>query len=175
MEMTAIARAIDASAVDTQLILLCGRHEQAARELRSTPHRVPMFVEGFTREVPYFMALADYFIGKPGPGCLSEALAMRLPAIVERNAWTLAHERYNADWLLEQGAGMVIGSFSGIAGAVRQLLSPDEYPRYRRAAAATRNTAVFEIPELLAGILQRRAARNSSLPRLYPAPPPPLQ
>ncbi|HTX37905.1 MAG TPA: glycosyltransferase [Bryobacteraceae bacterium] len=157
MEMVKIARSIDRSAVQTQLILLCGRHQEAARELRAMPHRIPMVVEGFTREVPYYMALADYFIGKPGPGCLSEALAMHLPAIVERNAWTLAHERYNADWLQEQGAGLVIGSFSGIAGAVRQLLSPDEYPRYRQAAAATRNTAVFEIPELLDGILHRPA------------------
>jgi UDP-N-acetylglucosamine:LPS N-acetylglucosamine transferase len=155
MEMVKIARSIDRSSVDTQLILLCGRHPEAARELRAMPHRVPMFVEGFTRDIPYYMALSDYFIGKPGPGCLSEALAMHLPAIVERNAWTLAHERYNADWLLEQGAGLVIGSFSGIAGAVRQLLSPDEYPRYRACAAATRNTAVFEIPDLLDGILRQ--------------------
>jgi UDP-N-acetylglucosamine:LPS N-acetylglucosamine transferase len=165
MEMVKIARGIDRSAVDTQLILLCGRHQEAARELRSMPHRVPMLVEGFTREVPYYMALADYFIGKPGPGCLSEALAMQLPAIVERNAWTLAHERYNADWLLEQGAGLVIGSFSGIAGAVRQLLSPGEFPRYRQRSAATRNTAVFEIPELLDGILARHQARGGIPPQ----------
>jgi 1,2-diacylglycerol 3-beta-galactosyltransferase len=158
MQMVKIAREIDRSAVDTQLILLCGKHAEAARELRAMAHRMPMFVEGFTREAPYYMALADYFIGKPGPGCLSEALAMQLPAIVERNAWTLAHERYNADWLLEQGAGLAIGSFSGIAGAVRQLLAPEEYPRYRQRAAATRNTAVFEIPELLDGILGRHAA-----------------
>ncbi len=158
MEMVKIARAIDRSPVETQLILLCGRHPEVARELRAMPHRIPLFVEGFTREIPYYMSLADYFIGKPGPGCLSEALAMHLPAIVERNAWTLAHERYNADWLLEQGAGLVIGSFSGIAGAVRQLLSPDEYPRYRQAAAATRNDAVFEIPALLDGILRQPPA-----------------
>lgn len=171
MEMVKIARSIDRSSVETQLILLCGRHQEAARELRAMPHRLPMVVEEFTREIPYYMALADYFIGKPGPGCLSEALAMHLPAIVERNAWTLAHERYNADWLQEQGAGLVIGSFSGIAGAVRQLLSPDEYPRYRQAAAATRNTAVFEIPELLEGILCRRgpaAMPAQFLPRQAP-------
>jgi len=168
-EMVKIARAIDQSGVATQLILLCGRHRAVAAELRALPHRMPMFVEGFTREVPYFMALSDYFIGKPGPGCLSEALAMRLPALVERNAWTLAHERYNADWLLEQGAGLVVSSFAGIAGAVRQLLAPDRYPRYRRCAEATRNTAVFEIPELLEGILcARTAMREECLPEFFP-------
>ena len=75
------------------------RHERDGRqEAARHGRRMPMHVEGFTREVPYFMGLADFFIGKPGPGSISEALAMRLPVIVERNAWTLAHERYNADW-----------------------------------------------------------------------------
>ena len=63
-----------------------------------------MYVEGFTKEVPRYMQLADYFIGKPGPGSISEAVAMRLPVIVERNAWTLPQERYNADWVRETGS-----------------------------------------------------------------------
>ena len=64
------------------------------------------------------MQLADYFIGKPGPGSISEAVAMRLPVIVERNAWTLPQERYNADWVREQGMGIVLPNFRGIAPAV---------------------------------------------------------
>ena len=107
------------------------------------------------------MALADYFIGKPGPGSISEALAMRLPVVVERNAWTLVHERYNADWVLEKGVGVVVGSFSELPAAVRELLDPVRYQGYRERAAAVRNSAVFEIPEMLAEIFQRkdRAAR----------------
>jgi 1,2-diacylglycerol 3-beta-galactosyltransferase len=161
MEMVKIARVLDASGLPTQLILLCGRHQEAARILRAMPRRIPMRVEGFTREVPHFMALADYFIGKPGPGSISEALAMRLPVVVERNAWTLVHERYNADWVLEQGVGIVVGSFSELASAVRELLDPVRYQAYRARAAAVRNSAVFEIPEMLAEIFQRkdRAAR----------------
>ncbi len=49
------------------------------------------------------MHASDFFIGKPGPGSISEALAMKLPVIVERNAWTLPQERYNADWVTERG------------------------------------------------------------------------
>jgi UDP-N-acetylglucosamine:LPS N-acetylglucosamine transferase len=42
------------------------------------------------------MALSDFFIGKPGPGSISEALSKHLPVIIDCNAWTLPQERYNA-------------------------------------------------------------------------------
>ena len=32
-----------------------------------------MHVVGFTSEIPYYMVLSDFFIGKPGPGSISEA------------------------------------------------------------------------------------------------------
>jgi len=68
---------------------------------------------------------------------------------VESNAWTLAHERYNAEWILEQGAGVVVSSFTKVADAVRELLRPARYIQYRAQAAAVRNSAVFEVPEIL--------------------------
>ena len=67
--------------------------------MRALPRAFAMHVEGFTREVPRFMRLADFFIGKPGPGSISEAVAMGLPVIIERNHWTLPQERYNAEWV----------------------------------------------------------------------------
>ena len=76
--------------------------------MRAMPRRIAMHVEGFTREVPRFMRLADFFIGKPGPGSISEAVAMGLPVIIERNHWTLPQERYNADWVEEQGVGIAL-------------------------------------------------------------------
>ena len=136
-----------------QLLLICGRNEKLAARLRALPHGVPLFVEGFTKEVPRYMQLADYFIGKPGPGSLSEAVAMRLPVIVERNAWTLPQERYNADWVREQGIGLVLPDFRGIAPAVERLLEPAAFAGFRAATERLRNRAVFEIPDLLEEIL----------------------
>jgi len=153
-EMLRIARTLNRADSGVQLILLCGKNEALAQELRGMEQRIPMFIEGFTREVPYYMELADFFIGKPGPGSISEALAKRLPVIVESNAWTMAHERYNAAWVKEQGVGLVVHSFSaGIGEAVRTLLAPENYQRLRQRAAEMRNSAVFEIPDLLEGIL----------------------
>jgi UDP-N-acetylglucosamine:LPS N-acetylglucosamine transferase len=101
------------------------------------------------------MQLADYFIGKPGPGSISEAMAMRLPAIVERNAWTLPQERYNAEWLIENGTGIVLPNFRGIAAAVERLLEPSNYANYRAATERVNNRAVFEIADILQRLLEQ--------------------
>jgi len=158
LEIVKIARALNAANSGIQLVLICGKHQEARKELRALEPRIPMHVEGFTREVPYFMALCDFLIGKPGPGSISEALAMRLPVIVERNAWTLAHERFNADWVEGEQLGIVVSNFSRIAEAVRELLAPDKYRVLRANVAATRNSAVYEIPGMLEQILEARQA-----------------
>jgi UDP-N-acetylglucosamine:LPS N-acetylglucosamine transferase len=163
-EMVKIAHRLNRSASHLQLLLLCGRNEAVRRAIDALPRRIPRFVEGFTREVPRYMALADFFIGKPGPGCISEALAMGLPVMVERNAWTLAHERYNAEWIEQQGVGMVVRNFSHIARAVRDLLEPETYRRYRAAVSAIRNTAVYEIPGVLDAILGRWFPAPAAMP-----------
>ena len=125
-----------------------------------------MHVEGFTREVPRFMRLADFFIGKPGPGSISEAVAMGLPVIIERNQWTLPQERYNADWVEEEGVGITLGSFKKeIVGAARQMLDPARRCEFVRRVSAQNNRAVFEIPEILEGILAKREATEMTYPR----------
>lgn len=136
-----------------QLILICGKNEELAARLRATPHAAPVFVEGFTQDVPRYMQLADYFIGKPGPGSISEAVAMHLPVIVERNAWTMPQERYNTEWLIEKGVGVTLPNFRGIAAAVDRLLEPAHYAKYHAATEALNNRAVFEITDILERIL----------------------
>jgi 1,2-diacylglycerol 3-beta-galactosyltransferase len=136
-----------------QLILISGRNKEVAQELHALEPRIPMLIEGFTPRIPYYMELSDFFIGKPGPGSISEALVKHLPVIVERNAWTLAHERYNTTWIEEQGVGVVLKSFSQIFEAVQHLLAPENYNRLRRRASQVSNRAVYEIPLLLDEIL----------------------
>jgi UDP-N-acetylglucosamine:LPS N-acetylglucosamine transferase len=151
--MLDIAKRLQAARLKVQLILICGHNVKLAEKLRALEGPVKMRVEGFTREIPRFMKMADFMIGKPGPGSISEAMAMKLPVIVERNAWTLPQERYNADWVREQDAGIVLDSFRDIVGAVEELLQPAEYARYRAGAAAQNNRAVFEIPDMLGKIM----------------------
>jgi UDP-N-acetylglucosamine:LPS N-acetylglucosamine transferase len=151
--MVDIARKLD----DTQLIMICGRNAKLTERLRAMPSKATHFVEGFTQEVPYYMHLSDFFIGKPGPGSISEAVAMRLPVIVERNAWTLPQERYNADWVTERGAGVVLKNFRDVRGAVSRLLG--SLPTYQENVSQIQNRAIFEIPAILEEILQRSYAQ----------------
>lgn len=136
---------------ETQLILICGRNQKLAAALKALPARAPHYIEGFTAEIPYYMHLSDFFIGKPGPGSLSEAVAMKLPVIVERNAWTLPQERYNAEWVRESGIGLVLSDFRSIAPAAGRMLA--SLPEFRAAVERIQNRAVFEIPDMLAHIL----------------------
>jgi Glycosyltransferase family 28 C-terminal domain len=152
--MLDIARRVTAPA---QFIFICGKNQKLAERIRRLPTQFPKYVEGFTSEIPYYMHISDFFIGKPGPGSISEALAMQLPIIVERNAWTLPQERYNTEWIREKEIGIVLKSFRDIDAGLRELLEPANYARFRANAAAIKNRAVFEIPEILDSLMQRES------------------
>ena len=134
---------------DRQLILICGHNRKLRARLEQLPRRAPVFIEGFSTEIPRYMQLADYFIGKPGPGSISEAVLMHLPVIVACNSWTLPQERFNAVWVREQGVGIVLDNFRRVDAAVDQLLDPPAYARFRAATESHPNRAVFEIPDIL--------------------------
>jgi 1,2-diacylglycerol 3-beta-galactosyltransferase len=152
-KMLHILRQINQSNLQVQLIMICGRNEKLARALRQEPSRIPIHVEGFTTQIPYFMALSDFFIGKPGPGSISEALSKRLPVIIDCNAWTLPQERYNAQWVREKEVGLVVQNHHQVASAVAELLKPGELARFRERAAGMHNRAIFEIPQIFEKIL----------------------
>jgi 1,2-diacylglycerol 3-beta-galactosyltransferase len=153
--MLEIAERLDESKLELQLIFICGRNERLATALRAGESRLPRFVEGFTKDVNRYMHLADFFIGKPGPGSVSEALAMKLPVIVACNAWTLPQERYNAEWVLENEVGVVLRSFREIVPAVGRMIEPANLARLRANAGGLKNRAVFEIPGMLEQILEK--------------------
>jgi len=133
------------------LILLCGHNHALAERLRALPAAAPRVIVGYTQDVPHYLRLGDFFIGKPGPGSLSEALHCGLPVIVTRNAWTMPQERYNTDWVLEQGVGLVLPSFAGLPEAVARLRA--HWPEYAERVRRLDNRALFEVPQILAGIL----------------------
>jgi 1,2-diacylglycerol 3-beta-galactosyltransferase len=158
-KMLHILRRMNRTSLQVQLIMICGRNEKLAEALRRESSRIRIHVEGFTTQIPYFMALSDFFIGKPGPGSISEALSKHLPVIIDCNAWTLPQERYNAQWVREKEVGIVVKSHRETAGAVAELLKPGALAQFRERTAAMENRAVFEIPELFEKILNGDSAK----------------
>ena len=160
--MLNIARAAARAKSPVQMIFLCGRNRRLAERLRALKLPYRSFVQEFTDDVPHFMRLSDFFIGKPGPGSISEALAMGLPVILKQDASTMVHERYNIDWVLEQKVGMVIRRFQELPVAIEALLEDSNFAEMARRVRALRNRAVFEIPEVLSSVLTDRQSSSSA-------------
>jgi len=147
--MVDITKRLDRIDRDLQLILICGHNHKLAAELKALKTRKRIRVEGFTSNVEYYMSLADFFIGKPGPGSISEALQFHLPVIVECNSKTLPQERFNAKWVTEKGFGVVISTFREIAPSVERLLDSSTFQQIRNNVSAYSNRALAEVPVIL--------------------------
>ncbi len=154
--MSSILDKLDGSGLDVQLILIAGRNEKLRQQLQARRTRIRKHVVGFTSEVPRYMKMADFMIGKPGPGSLSEAVHLRLPAVTVRNAWTLPQERFNSEWLRAHDLGVVLRSFDEVDAGVEKLLTGGTLARMRESASRMENRAVFEIADLLAEFVARR-------------------
>jgi hypothetical protein len=169
-EMLEIARRLEHYQGALQFIFICGRNKDLAAKLRRMRTGKRRHIEGFTFEIPYFMRLADFFIGKPGPGSVSEALACGLPPIVVCNAWTLPQERYNAEWIRTNRFGIVLRSFADISDAVTEMWKPGAM--FRRNVAQYFNCAVFEVVDILQQIMDE-ARLPSRAQAARPGVPPP--
>jgi UDP-N-acetylglucosamine:LPS N-acetylglucosamine transferase len=82
-----------------RLILLCGHNEALAARLR------PRAVLGFTPQVRRLMHLGDFFVGKPGPGSLSEAVHLGLPVVTFLDAWTMPQSATTPSGYARRGSG----------------------------------------------------------------------
>jgi Glycosyltransferase family 28 C-terminal domain len=162
--MIDITTRLNESANGVQLILICGHNEKLAATLKKLKTRKPIAVIGFVQNIEHYMALADFFIGKPGPGSISEALQFHLPVIVERNSRTLPQERYNAEWVSEAGYGIVVPTFRKIVPAVERLLKSATFKEFSLKVQAYSNRALFEVPLILEQCAVHSAASSKPQP-----------
>lgn len=150
---------IEKAKLDIQSIVMCGNNRSllASLKVRRGCHAV-----GFVDNVADYMRIADFFIGKPGPGSLSEAVHMGCPVIVERNSSTLPQERANVEWVRDNGIGIVVRSFrSDIATAGERMLRDLDRYKANISANVPENRAVYEIVDALGRIVGARANRHA--------------
>ena len=145
-EMLQIAKALPGR----QLIFVAGHNTALAKKMVTQSVSDRHHVMGFVQDIHRVMQVCDFFVGKPGPGSLSEAVHMGLPVITFRNGTTMPQEKYNTVWLEENQLGKVIASVSQLPGAVDALLS--ELPKYHGHVQQMNNQAVFEVVDALGAI-----------------------
>lgn len=163
-EMLKIAKLLSAQ----QLIFVAGHNSALAQKIQNLKPAATHRVLGFTQDIDQVMQLSDYFVGKPGPGSLSEAVHMGLPVITFRNAATMPQERYNTIWVQEQQLGKVIGSVGELPNAVDALLQ--DLASFKSHVQKLNNQAVFEIVDALARIHEAQLGRPTPAPTPTPTP-----
>ena len=95
-----------------------------------------------------------------GAGQRQRSHGHALPVIVERNAWTLPQERYNAEWVREKQLGLVVKGRRK-SPAIQQTAETWQSGAFSRQAAAIHNRAVYEIPGILRKVVEGTAGARS--------------
>jgi processive 1,2-diacylglycerol beta-glucosyltransferase len=164
-----VYRALLASTVPSEIVVVCGRNEAARESLAAVivppRHRVKLL--GFTDKMRELMSVADLLVTKPGGLTVSEALACGLPmALVGPIP---GQEERNADYLLENGAAVKASTPAALTGKVEELLSsPERLAEMRRKADRLgRPRAAFTVArqalEASRGRFQAAASTDSAL------------
>lgn len=174
-EMVPIAqRLLDADPA-LRVIAICGDNPGLFERFSPLASRLDgrLVRVGFTDRVAEFLAASDVLVTKPGPGSLSEAFHVRVPVVVLRNMHTIPQERFNTDFVRQQGLGLVLRSWRAIPEAVHRLhLDPALRTSCQaRLAALPENRAVYEIVEILAREVRGGAASVTDSPARGGPPP----
>ena len=120
-----VYRALLASTVPSEIVVVCGRNEAGRKGLTKIrpPSRHRVKILGFTDRMRDLMAVADLLVTKPGGLTVSEALACGLPmALVSPIP---GQEERNSDYLLENGAAVKANAPAALTGKIESLLSSE--------------------------------------------------
>lgn len=114
--------------LSTHIIVVMGNDEKIAKNLEKItldPSNT-MTLLGFTDRIADLMAISDVVITKPGPGTINEAIAMKLPILIDSTANLLFWERVNVDMVLKYGIGQRITHSRQIGELLENYLTDDE-------------------------------------------------
>ncbi len=145
--MKEMAQALRQAPPNAQVLFLCGHNQKLAAELEGTEWPFSTRVVGFTNEVPGYLGASDIFVGKPGPGSISEALSYGLYLLIDRTM-ALPQETPVLKWIKHAGAG---ASFSGakdfqqsLATLLTQVENGTSQPQARPNTASQEIAAIVE-------------------------------
>jgi 1,2-diacylglycerol 3-beta-galactosyltransferase len=131
------AQAIADSGLDMALAIVTGRNERLRKELEARSWPIPVYIYGFTRDMPDFMHAADVLITKAGPGTIAESLNAHTPLILYSRL--PGQEDGNVTYVTKTGVGIWAPQPERVVQALRcWITNPDEY---QQAVEACRKLA----------------------------------
>ncbi len=143
------ARAIDDSGLNVCMVIVAGRNSKLEEELKEQVWENPVFIYGFTRNMPDFLRAADFIVTKAGPGTIAEALNAELPIILY--AKLPGQEDGNVDYVLSEGVGVWAPEPLAVVRALtRWICRPDERRKVvKNSRRAARPDAAHQIALIL--------------------------
>lgn len=159
--MHSLASAMGEIAHAAQVVFLCGRNDDLAADLAKLNLPYPVKIMGFTDQVASYLSVSDIFIGKPGPGCTSEALALGLKVLLDRSM-ALPQEAAVLNHVTKSGLGNAFSSMEEFKRHFETALSSVHIPRQPPGPSA--NTSPSDILEIMDRIAaaRRRAGGPSA-------------
>ncbi|MDY7078911.1 MAG: glycosyltransferase [Chloroflexota bacterium] len=144
------SRAVAASGIQAQLVIVAGRNERLRAGLSAETWPLPVRVEGFVDNMHEWMRAVDLLVTKAGPSTVSEALVMGLPLVL--SGALPGQERPTVDYVVRAGAGVWAPSPGRVARAVRELVipgNPELAQMSLRARALARPDAARRVAEVV--------------------------
>jgi 1,2-diacylglycerol 3-beta-galactosyltransferase len=102
-ETAGIARLLDRSGLDLQIVAIAGNNPETEDQLRSTSWKGKVHVYGLVNNIPEMMRASDFVVCKAGGLVVTESLACGLPVVLYEAL--PGQEVGNVRYIVESGAG----------------------------------------------------------------------
>ncbi|MBX2885871.1 MAG: hypothetical protein KTR32_38295 [Granulosicoccus sp.] len=145
-----LAKQLDEINVDAQFIFICGNNKVLQEALEKLPTSYRKVVVGYSKEIPHYMKIVDFLVGKSGPGTIMESIALGLPLLLDVSH-VMPHESKNAPWVEEQNLGMSFKTARELGACISNLDRAEEKTTGEKPVF--KNTAVFEVSALVDEII----------------------
>ena len=114
--------------LDVHLLVCTGKNQKLAKKLKEIIPAKGNSIDiiPFTEKIHEIFALSDLVITKPGPGTVNEALALKLPALIDCMGVPLFWEKVNIDLVQNQNVGACIRSLKDLPNSINLFLRDEQ-------------------------------------------------
>jgi len=162
------AIAIDESGLDVNLVIITGRNARLKADLETRTWDNPVYIYGFTKDMPDLMRASDVLVTKAGPGTIAEALIATLPIIIYSKL--PGQEDGNVRFVESVGAGVWAPEpLQVVRTLTRWFCRPNERLKVEQnCRQAARPDASRRIVRILGEKLGLEQAKAGSMPVITP-------